>query len=91
MLFSGARPMQALRMFSSIALCFESAFTTGVPGGTCRFQTQQTISNISTESFKKSQSFFSVRIDGKKFTYQWSFGQVTQDRSHWVEGVELAL
>lgn len=35
MLFSGAKPTQALRMFSSIALCFESAFTTGVPGGTC--------------------------------------------------------
>lgn len=27
--------MQALRMFSSIARCLESAFTTGVPGGTC--------------------------------------------------------
>lgn len=35
MLFSGAKPMHALSMFSSIALCFESAFTTGVPGGTC--------------------------------------------------------
>ena len=35
MLFSGAKPTQALSMFSSIALCFASAFTTGVPGGTC--------------------------------------------------------
>lgn len=34
MLFSGAKPTQALRMFSSIARCFDSAFTTGVPGGT---------------------------------------------------------
>lgn len=34
MLFSGAKPTQALIMFSSIALCFASAFTTGVPGGT---------------------------------------------------------
>ena len=35
MLFSGANPTHALIMFSNIALCFESAFTTGVPGGTC--------------------------------------------------------
>lgn len=35
MLFSGANPTQALRMFSSIARCFDNAFTTGVPGGTC--------------------------------------------------------
>jgi hypothetical protein len=34
MLFSGASPTQALMMFSSIALCFARAFTTGVPGGT---------------------------------------------------------
>lgn len=37
MLFSGAKPTQALSMFSSIARCFDSAFTTGVPGGTCFF------------------------------------------------------
>lgn len=35
MLFSGAKPIQALSIFSSMALCFERAFTTGVPGGTC--------------------------------------------------------
>jgi len=35
MLFSGANPTQALMMFSSIARCFDNAFTTGVPGGTC--------------------------------------------------------
>jgi hypothetical protein len=35
MLFSGANPTQALVMFSSIARCFDNAFTTGVPGGTC--------------------------------------------------------
>lgn len=34
-LFSGASPTHALNMFSNIALCFDSAFTTGVPGGTC--------------------------------------------------------
>ena len=34
MLFSGARPMQARKMFSSMALCLARAFTTGVPGGT---------------------------------------------------------
>lgn len=38
MLFSGANPTHALRMFSSIARCFASAFTTGVPGGTCYHQ-----------------------------------------------------
>jgi hypothetical protein len=35
MLFSGAKPTHALMMFSSMALCFARAFTTGVPGGTC--------------------------------------------------------
>lgn len=40
MLFSGASPTQALRMFSSMALCLASAFTTGVPGGTCSFINQ---------------------------------------------------
>lgn len=44
MLFSGASPTQALKMFSSIALCFESAFTTGVPGGTC-FLPNKSINN----------------------------------------------
>jgi hypothetical protein len=34
MLFSGARPTHARKMFSSIARCFGSAFTTGVPRGT---------------------------------------------------------
>ena len=34
MLFSGASPMHALNMFSSIARCLLSAFTTGVPAGT---------------------------------------------------------
>ena len=34
MLFSGAKPTQALIMFSNIARCFDNAFTTGVPGGT---------------------------------------------------------
>ena len=34
MLFSGARPTQARKMFSSIALCLERALTIGVPLGT---------------------------------------------------------
>ena len=34
MLFSGASPTQARKMFSSIARCLASAFTTGVPRGT---------------------------------------------------------
>lgn len=34
MWLSGARPMQALRTFSSMARCLDSAFTTGVPFGT---------------------------------------------------------
>mmetsp|Transcript_6551 Transcript_6551/g.24714 ORF Transcript_6551/g.24714 Transcript_6551/m.24714 type:complete len:323 (+) Transcript_6551:170-1138(+) len=34
MLFSGAKPTQARKTFSSIARCLESAFTTGVPLGT---------------------------------------------------------
>ena len=34
MLFSGARPMQARKVFSSMALCLARALTTGVPSGT---------------------------------------------------------
>lgn len=32
-IFKGAKPMQALRMFSNIACCFDSEFTSGVHGG----------------------------------------------------------
>lgn len=44
MLFSGANPTQALSMFSSMARCFDNAFTTGVPGGTCYRQPNLIIS-----------------------------------------------
>lgn len=46
MLFSGANPTQALIMFSSIARCFDNAFTTGVPGGTCKSYVVSNLANF---------------------------------------------
>jgi hypothetical protein len=56
MLFSGDRPTQALRMFSNMALCLASAFTTGVPGGTCFNQKLIVVSNITLH--KPMQTLF---------------------------------
>jgi len=88
MLFSGANPTQALIIFSSMARCFDRAFTTGVPGGTCFHHLQPFLdSEMYSNHHMKVQGF----RWGCVKTYKRSFCKVTEDGGHRMERVKLSL
>lgn len=60
--------MQALMMFSSMALCFDSAFTTGVPGGTCEHQYRPERSEFRPISYSH-HNIVNTNTDQKPISY----------------------